>query len=214
MILSRAQLCCGVLFALLAARTANASDGCKEYLYPGDTEGGEIGGYVAHVRKTLADDASVAASMVVMPSFKPEYAVAIARDARSGERWVARYGIVGEQMWGNESGKAPRVDATEIPLDAPLALRIVDTWQRVIDSVQAPAARPAIVDGVTFVFSVGGHRVETLSPECGLPALATQSGQALREAASARTPAAREAALQRLSALLDAIAQDLPGRRS
>jgi len=145
--------------------------------------------------------------MIVMPSFKPESAVAILHHSNLDE-WVARYTLESASIWASDSeGKLPSAIKTrEIAVDKLLAERIVGLWKVAID--QSVNVIDVGADGVTYLFSVNDDQAYTSFPGCGLPIHMVESGEALRDAIVAKSQAQRSVALKHVAASLDLIKLD------
>lgn len=196
-----------LIAVLLASLSSNAfaAESCWSNFTRGDIS---VTGYSTRVRNALAKDPSIVASMIVMPSFKPESAVAILHHSNSKDEWVARYTLESASIWASDSeGKLPSAIKTrEIAVDKLLAERIVSLWKVAID--QSVNAIDVVADGVTYLFSVNDNQAYTLFAGCGLPMHMVESGEALREAIVAKSHAQSSAALKRVAASLDLIERD------
>lgn len=205
------RLCtwCTIVLAatsVCAANVAGAADGCASYLKSGDFQ---VGGYAAYTRKVLADDATVAASMVVLTSYWPEYAVSIANTNASDKKWVARYAIVKASIWGSVDNKPPAVETRELQIDSSFAKHVVRVWKQVIAHPIPETSNLFTHGGAYFVFSVDGDRANTWSPDCGIPQLAVKSGEALRSAVLAKSRGMRKQALRQAVDALISVEQEL-----
>jgi hypothetical protein len=193
----------------MAAQLLFAAERCDARLERGDA----FGGYSAYAREALASDSAAVASMVVLSSFSPEWAVSIERIKGEGDRWLARYSVAKKQIWGSNDSLRPQVDVHVLRLDSGLAYQIVETWRRMVANPALTSLDAHGLDGDTYVFSVAGQRVNTWSPQCGVPQIAVRSALALRDAVMRQRIGDRKRELQKLSEALDSISQQLPASR-
>jgi hypothetical protein len=156
-------------------------------------------------------------TMLVLPSFKPEYCVSIYPDEPEEQRYVAVVARVSESLWNwsrrklrNEPVNAVQVTHKSRPVSRPLAAALQRVWVLALQRTRYPVAVPPdIEDGVVYRFSVfvtglGDLHGQCHSPQGGLPRDLADFGRALCDFVETDDPssgATEEQLIERLKAL-------------
>ena len=170
--------------ALLAMPLAQAAE-CELQLGHGWPPA--TGNHGDAVESLLVADAAPALHLTWLPKRGPERALMLLQPADDGD-WTLRYARPPERIdqWDTRGGGMKRVllvdqqpEVLEVPMPAALAARLVDSWQRTLQS-GVPAERAAeFHDDETLSFVIGDERFSGLEPDCGAGELLVEQAEDL-----------------------------------
>lgn len=115
------------------------------------------------------------AQLVVLPSFKPEYALSI---ERQDQRYYLLYNVAQRSIWGAlqaKQGPPVAVESKRVEIGEALATAVAALWNTAIGQVRYPAPTVTIRgDGTTYMFStfqasVGLRAGQTWTPPATTP---------------------------------------------
>ena len=134
-----------------------------------------VGNYGQAVETLFDGKAQPALSLVSLPSSGVETGVALLPGPQ-GQAWTLRYSRADKRVYSWNSGARQggvelRVDQQpdqhQVSIPAPLAQRLLHSWQAAL-AAQVPAERKApVLDGDVLSFTVAGQRYSGTRPECG-----------------------------------------------
>jgi len=166
----------GLVLAGLLMALPMAQAGARECASdPGHGWPPAVGNYGQAVETLFDGKAQPALSLVSLPSSGVETGVALLPGPQ-GQAWTLRYSRADKRVYSWNSGARQggvelRVDQQpdqyQVSIPAPLAQRLLHSWQAAL-AAQVPAERKApVLDGDVLSFTVAGQRYSGTRPECG-----------------------------------------------
>ncbi len=176
-----------------------------------------VGNYGGAVEQLFDGQTTPALSLVTLPARGVESGLSLL-PADSGD-WTLRYSRAEERVYnrvetGQRSGVELRTAQTpetfEIPIPAPLAKRLLNSWNTALGQMAPDGREAPVLDGEVLSFVVNGVRYSGMRPTCGAGELMLQQAALLIEASEGKEKK-REKRWNEIESSLDELQQTLAG---